>query len=305
MSTPSAPGWYDDPQDAAQLRYFDGVVWTSHTTPRSTRPVGSATAQPDATQSPAGGQHPSGPAPAGQTGQQGPYQQPQWRAPHQQWQSPQHQPWQTPQQPNPQVPGTPTQGQWNAPAYGGNQAGPTTPDGQPLASYWQRVGAYILDAIISGIATAILAGWLLYRAMQPFFDGFVDAVTSGDSAAVDRLTSDVDYGYLFGFSLVAAVIVLAYQVFFLTRTGATPGKAAMGISVRLRERPGPLALGAAVRRSSVQSVLGLVGNIPVIGIFATIGALLDLLWPAWDDKRQALHDKVAATNVVVGRQPRG
>jgi uncharacterized RDD family membrane protein YckC len=312
MSTPSAPGWYDDPQDAAQLRYFDGVVWTSHTTPRSTRPVGSATAQPDATQLPAGAQQPSGQTPtgqaptgrAGQAGQQEPYQQPQWQpTQQQQWQSPQQ--WQTPQQPNPQFPGAPTQGQWNAPTYGGYPAGPTTPDGQPLAGYWQRVGAYILDAIISGIATAILAGWLLYRAMQPFFDGFVDAVGSGDSAAVDRLTSDIDYGYLFGFSVVASVIVLAYQVFFLTRTGATPGKAAMGISVRLRERPGPLALGPAVRRSSVQALLGLVGNIPLIGIFGTIGALLDLLWPAWDDKRQALHDKFATTNVVVGRQPRG
>jgi uncharacterized RDD family membrane protein YckC len=292
MSTPTAPGWYDDPQDAARLRYFDGVVWTSHTTPRSTRPAGGATSQPDASQSP-----------GGQVGQQGPYQQGPYQQP-QQWQAPQQQ-WQAPQQPNPQFPGAPTQGQWNAPAYGGHQVGPTTPDGQPLASYWQRVGAYILDAIISGILTAVLAGWLLYRAMRPFFDGFVDAVTSGDTEAVNRLTSDVDYGYLFGFSVVAAVILLAYQVFFLTRTGATPGKAAMGISVRLRERPGPLELGTAVRRSSVQAVLGLVGNVPLIGLFGTIGALLDLLWPAWDDRRQALHDKFAATNVVVGRQPRG
>jgi uncharacterized RDD family membrane protein YckC len=26
--------------------------------------------------------------------------------------------------------------------------------------------------------------------------------------------------------------------------------------------------------------------------------LLDYLWPLWDDKKQALHDKVAKTNVV-------
>ena len=53
MSTPTGPGWYDDPQDAAQLRYFDGVVWTAHTTPRSTRPTGQAAVTP---QGPAGGQ---------------------------------------------------------------------------------------------------------------------------------------------------------------------------------------------------------------------------------------------------------
>ena len=27
-------------------------------------------------------------------------------------------------------------------------------------------------------------------------------------------------------------------------------------------------------------------------------------WPLWDAKKQALHDKVAATNVVLGQQPR-
>jgi uncharacterized RDD family membrane protein YckC len=26
--------------------------------------------------------------------------------------------------------------------------------------------------------------------------------------------------------------------------------------------------------------------------------MIDMLWPLWDDKKQALHDKVARTNVV-------
>jgi uncharacterized RDD family membrane protein YckC len=34
-------------------------------------------------------------------------------------------------------------------------------------------------------------------------------------------------------------------------------------------------------------------------------SLLDYLWPLWDSKRQALHDKIADTQVVVGRQPKG
>src|SRR6478672_1176052 len=42
MSTPTTPGWYDDPQDDTKLRYFDGVVWSNHTTPRSTRPAAAA-----------------------------------------------------------------------------------------------------------------------------------------------------------------------------------------------------------------------------------------------------------------------
>ena len=31
---------------------------------------------------------------------------------------------------------------------------------------------------------------------------------------------------------------------------------------------------------------------------AGIYSLLNYLWPLWDDKKQAIHDKVAKTNVV-------
>ena len=34
MSTPERAGWYDDPEDESQLRYFDGVVWSQHRVPR-------------------------------------------------------------------------------------------------------------------------------------------------------------------------------------------------------------------------------------------------------------------------------
>ena len=37
MTQPS--GWYDDPNDADQLRYWDGVVWTDHAVPRKSPTV--------------------------------------------------------------------------------------------------------------------------------------------------------------------------------------------------------------------------------------------------------------------------
>ena len=104
--------------------------------------------------------------------------------------------------------------------------------------------------------------------------------------------------------MVAAAIQFGYAVYFLSRTGATPGKRALGLSVRLRERPGVPSVAVAARRSSVQAVLGLLSNIPLLGNLAGLAAMLDLVWPAWDDKKQALHDKVAGTNVVKGKQER-
>ena len=36
----------------------------------------------------------------------------------------------------------------------------------------------------------------------------------------------------------------------------------------------------------------------------SVANLLDVLWPLWDGKKQAIHDKVVGTNVVVGPQPK-
>lgn len=309
METPPSPGWYDDPQDENQLRYFDGVIWTAHTAARTTRPRQADSAGQDAS---AG--EPTQPVPTGSSQFPGTPQQQTWNAPGAGGPQAPQQPWGQQGQQGSQW-GQPGQ-QWGQPGqYGQPPAGsygqygqqwgvPTTPDGQPLASYLRRVGAFVIDAIITGLLSAVLGGWLLTRAMRPLIDGFWDAVEANDPAAIDRLTSQVDYGALAWFSVLAGVISFAYHVWFLTRSGATPGKALVGISVRLRERPGPLPLGAAAARSSVQTVLGILGNIPLLGFVASLVALLDLLWPLWDDKRQALHDKVGATNVVVGPQPR-
>jgi uncharacterized RDD family membrane protein YckC len=278
------------------------VIWTSHTAPRATRP---AAAAPQAGQQQYPGQgHP--PQYPGQESQ--PSQQPTQQQPTQQQPTPQPTPqWQQPtQQPSasPQFPGAPQPGQWNAPAYPGATAGPTTPDGQLLAGYWQRVGAYLIDSIISGVLVLLLGGYFLWKAIAPTIDQFRDAVDQNDPAAFEGLTPQFDMPNLIAFAVVAAGIGFAYQVFFLSRTGATPGKMALGISVRLRERPGVLSVGDACKRSFLQTALSLLANIPLLGSLASLASVLDLLWPAWDDRKQALHDKLAATNVVVGKQPR-
>ena len=41
-----------------------------------------------------------------------------------------------------------------------------------------------------------------------------------------------------------------------------------------------------------------------MSIFIGLLTLIDGPWPPGDSRRQALHDKVAGTYVVVGKQPR-
>ena len=97
---------------------------------------------------------------------------------------------------------------------------------------------------------------------------------------------------------------MAYEIVLLTWHGTTPGRRLVGISVRLRERPGPPPLSAVVRRTFVKEAGNIVGLLPVVGLLGSLFTILDSLWPLWDERREALHDKAGATDVVLGQQPR-
>ncbi|NYG07920.1 putative RDD family membrane protein YckC [Phycicoccus badiiscoriae] len=292
MSTPTTPGWYDDPEDDSRLRYFDGVVWSKHTTPRSTRPVPSVT-QPGQQQFPGQG-HPA------QYPGQGSAQPPAAGG----WQQPPAAPPQGHQ--NPQFPGTQQPG-WSAPPQHGwaQPSGPTTPDGQPLASYGQRVLAFVIDFI----ATSVIAGVLSLPVQLQVRDDIsstLDGVANGSATLSDvfnaamRATAD----HVVALTLIALASSVLYHVLFVGFFSATPGKMALGISIRRPEAPGRVGWAIAVRRRLLQTILGLLRLSPALDILYLLGSALDLLWPAWDPRRQALHDKVAGTVVVRGRAPR-
>ena len=59
-----------------------------------------------------------------------------------------------------------------------------------------------------------------------------------------------------------------------------------------------------MRRTFVKEAGSIVGLLPVVGLLGSLFTILDSLWPLWDERRQALHDKAGATNVVLGQQPR-
>lgn len=252
-----ASGWYDDPQDPANLRYWDGVAWTAHVTPKQSPTLGQSTI----------GQAPPVPASAARPASGGYASQ---------------QPYQA------------------YPSYQGYQAGdeeetwltPThlTPDGVPLATWGKRLGAWVLDGvIITAISTPFTArywGTLVDQMSR------ISENPKMSQAQVQQIQSDIA-GASIPMSLITFLVATIYCLIFWTRGSAqTPGKRMLGISVRNRERPGPLTIGEALKRRVV----------PLIGLVIGLVPLLDGLWPLWDSKRQALHDKVAGTVVVVGKQ---
>ncbi len=257
MTQPS--GWYDDPQNPENLRYWDGVTWTAHTTPKKSPTADQSTIGLPQDVPPAAAH----PAPAPTHGY--PYDR------------------------YPTAPQMADRTAW--------MGGPTTADGVPLASWGRRVLAWFID----GVILTVLMTVIMVPFMGPVADKwrvFLKKYESGgtpSSAEINQLVTDT-LPDLWPLIAISAVTIFVYCVAFWMWRGQTPGKMATGISVRLASKPGPLTLSTAAMRR----VVPLAGMIPSVGGIIT---LLDYLWPLWDPKRQALHDKVAGTQVVVGKQP--
>lgn len=269
-------GWYDDPSNPEMLRYWDGVMWTHHTAPKKSPTLSQPTAaipqEPSVPQAP----QPTTPMPQG-GGWQG------QNAP-QQAQYPQY----------PQAPGGAA---WMT-------AGPSTADGVRLASWGRRFGARLLDNLITGIITAVV-GWAWLSDLISWYSGVIQrAIDSGGAAPDPTTLASEAVKYILPLTVVGLVVGVLYETFFLMRSGATPGKLALGISVRRTGAPGALDLATALKRQVIQVVASATNSIQAVGSMFGLLSLLDYLWPLWDNKRQALHDKIADTQVVVGPQPR-
>jgi uncharacterized RDD family membrane protein YckC len=106
--------------------------------------------------------------------------------------------------------------------------------------------------------------------------------------------------YMTWMLLATFVASMIYGGVMLRLKGATLGKLALGISVRLRERPGQLPWSAILTRQLVQHGVMLTAVLPLLYLCASWFVYLDDLYPLLDKNRQALHDKAARTNVVAG-----
>lgn len=175
----------------------------------------------------------------------------------------------------------------------------TTPDGRPLAGWGIRLAAHLIDGLALGVISVPITLAILIPVlndqvdrMQQWQDTHPGQVQSFDPFWLyrDHWQALVSLA-LFGFALQAI-----YFMGFWRWKQASPGKLAVGLRIELRETAGPLPWGTIMRRWLLQYGVAVVYGVG--GLFI----LLDGLWPLWDDKRQAIHDKWAATNVIDRRR---
>jgi len=134
--------------------------------------------------------------------------------------------------------------------------------GRPLAAWGQRLGAFVIDEVFIRIVSSL---------------------------AVFALGLHHKFG---GRILWLVLAIGYYAVLNGSEMGQTFGKRAFGIQVRdATGEGGSIGFGRAGMRFVT---VGLFRIVLFFGLFT----LLDGLWPLWDPRRQALHDKIAGSVVV-------
>ena len=173
----------------------------------------------------------------------------------------------------------------------------TTADGVPLAGWWWRALAGLIDALLVG--TVSLLATLpfysdLFGAVRTFWDAALRAAQSGAPAPTTpnfaAMMSGTDQLLV---TLVTFAIGMAYHLPLLRLRGATLGLLACGLRVV------PLDEGRSSGRLSWSSVLvrALLWVLPG-ALSLRILTVADVLLPLWHPKRQTLHDLAARTQVV-------
>ena len=132
------------------------------------------------------------------------------------------------------------------------------------------MAAYLLDTLVLALPLIIV---------------ILLAVTAGD-------TEDEDDGVwaVVGFAYLLTLILpfVYYTVMQGRASGQSLGKRWLGIRVADDSTAGPIGYGRAFGRYAIIFVFALF-VLPIV---------LDYLWPLWDKKNQALHDKVVGSVVL-------
>jgi len=146
------------------------------------------------------------------------------------------------------------------------------------AGFWIRFVALIIDSIILGVVEFIVN--LPLRLIIGV--GAVDVANTGSIAGLGAVFAATGVLLLIDFA-----IAIAYNVYFWSTRGATPGKMALGLKI-IRADGGPLTVGLAVGR-----------YLCYLLDFFTI--YIGFIIAGFDSEKRALHDRICDTRVIYAK----
>jgi uncharacterized RDD family membrane protein YckC len=152
------------------------------------------------------------------------------------------------------------------PSWAGGPAYPGAVAAGQLSGFWRRFGAYIIDAIIVGIASSII-------------QAILNAIVRGS----------VDNSYYARGGLISLVLGLIYFGYMWSQyNGQTLGYMALGVRL-VRQDGGPISFGLAAGRYLVIYLSFLIDLIP---------AIISAFMIAFGSQKKAIQDYICGTLVV-------
>lgn len=143
------------------------------------------------------------------------------------------------------------------------------------AGFWIRFVAVIIDGVILSVAQVII----IVPLTMMIGVGSIGAVSSGSMAGLGAILAA--YSVI---GLISLALSAAYEVYFISTRGATPGKMALGLKV-IRTDNGPISVGLALGRYLSKLLSGIILYIGFIMV-------------GFDDEKRALHDRICDTRVI-------
>jgi uncharacterized RDD family membrane protein YckC len=158
----------------------------------------------------------------------------------------------------------------------GLKEGVAMPGAVRYGGFWIRLAARVIDGIVLWLINALVSA--------PLILAFFGTVTPGQAPTPDPGKLGAFFA-LYGLVMLLQIAVsAAYEVLFLGRFGATPGKMACGLRVMTAECH-PVSYGRAFGRYFGTWLSGL-----------TLG--IGYIMAAFDDQKRSLHDRVCDTRVI-------
>lgn len=295
------PGWYDDPARSGRLRYWDGSAWTDRLADRPAQPT-----RPEADPQESGrdGSEPTGPHRPGQAdGEHARF-----------WPfgtgssaaDPEREPAGQAAGPGDAGSGSPPPPPYR-PAPPTPRQGITQPrraaDGTPLAPWWRRLLAWLIDVAVA-LVLGLPATAAILATRWDQLEAFSRAGQVAASQGTELPTPAPEVVSIVGAAWTAAALgYFLYEVIGLTTFGTTLGRRLLDIRVRLAGDAGPVTAQAVSRRSGVKVAGQLVGGTPVLGNLGFLFTLIDLGRGTVDRDRRTLHDRAGGTEVVLRSAP--
>ncbi len=160
-------------------------------------------------------------------------------------------------------------------------AQPFIAGGRRYAGFWIRFVARVIDGLLVGIVSSIILLPLTFLGIG----GFSLINPRDPGAAVAALPALM--GVIGITTILRIAFFAAYEVYFVSTRGATPGKMALGLKI-IRADGGPLPVGLATGRFFAQFLSAFI-------------LYIGYIMAGFDPEKRALHDRICETRVIYAR----